>query len=107
MRLACSLGIDCLVEVHTEKDLRKALSLKAPLIGINNRDLHTFEVDFKATEKLFLLIPKDKVVVVESGIKSHQDVLFLKVLGVRAVLIGEAFMEAADIKAKINQIMGW
>ncbi|MFA4842973.1 MAG: indole-3-glycerol-phosphate synthase TrpC, partial [Candidatus Omnitrophota bacterium] len=73
----------------------------------NNRNLHTLEVDFKTTEKLFTLIPKDKVVVVESGVKSYQDVLFLKILGVSAVLIGEAFMEAADMKAKIGEIMGW
>ncbi len=107
MQLAGSLGLDCLVEVHTEKELKRALSLKAPLIGINNRDLHTLEVDFKTTEKLFLLIPKDKVVVVESGIKSYQDILFLKILGVSAVLIGEAFMEAADIEARVKEVMGW
>lgn len=107
MEIADNLGIDCLLEVHTEKELKKALNLKAPLIGINNRDLHTLEVDFKTTEKLFPLIPKDKVVVVESGIKSNQDVLFLKILGVSAVLIGEAFMEAQDIKRKIEEIMGW
>jgi indole-3-glycerol phosphate synthase len=106
--LADSLGLDCLVEVHTEKELKKALSLKeVTLIGINNRDLHTLEVDFKTTEKLFPLIPKDKVVVVESGIKTYQDVLFLKILGVNAVLIGEAILEAEDIKKKIEEIMGW
>jgi indole-3-glycerol phosphate synthase len=107
MQLADSLGLDYLVEVHTEKELKKILSLKVPLIGINNRDLHTLEVDFKITEKLFPLIPKDKVVVVESGIKSHQDVLFLKILGVAAVLIGEAIMEAQDLKKKIEELMGW
>ncbi len=107
IRLAGSLGLDCLIEAHTEKELKKALSLKAPLIGINNRDLHTLQVDFKTTEKLYPLIPKDKVIVVESGIKNHQDILFLKILGVNAVLIGEAFMEAQDIEARIREIMGW
>jgi indole-3-glycerol phosphate synthase len=107
MQLAQGLGLDCLVEVHDEKELKKVLSLKAPLIGINNRDLYTLEVDFKITEKLFPLIPKDKVVVVESGIKNSQDVLFLKILGVSAVLIGEALMEAEDIKKKIEELMGW
>ena len=107
MQLADSLGLDCLVEAHTEKDLKKVLSLKAPLVGINNRDLHTLEVDFKTTEKLIILTPKDKIVVVESGIKSHQDVLFLKILGVKAVLIGEVFMEAPDIKRKVEEVMGW
>lgn len=107
MQIADGLGLDYLVEVHDEKELKKVLNLKVPFIGINNRNLHTLEVDFKTTEKLFPLIPKDKVVVVESGIKSYQDVLFLKILGVHAVLIGEAFMEAKDIKQKVQELMGW
>lgn len=106
-QLADSLGLDCLVEVHTGKELKKVLNLKLPLIGINNRDLHTLEVDFKTTEKLFPMLPKDKTVVVESGIKTRQDILFLKILGVNAVLIGEAFMAAPDIKQKIEELMGW
>jgi indole-3-glycerol phosphate synthase len=107
MRLADELGMDYLVEVHDEKELKKALSLKAPLIGINNRNLHTLEVDFKTTEKLFTLVPRDRIVVVESGIKNYQDVLFLKILGASAVLIGTAFMEAEDIKSKVEEVMGW
>lgn len=107
LELAASLNLDCLVEVNTERDLKKALKCKAQLIGINNRNLHNLEIDFKTTERLYPLIPKEKVVVVESGIKAYQDVLFLKVLGVRAVLIGQAIMEAADIKSKIKEIMGW
>jgi indole-3-glycerol phosphate synthase len=108
INLANTLGLDSLVEAHTEKELKKVLGLKeVPLIGINNRDLHTLEVDFKVTEKLFPLIPKDKPVVVESGIKTRQDTLFLKILGAKAVLIGTAFMEAVDIKNKIEEIMGW
>jgi indole-3-glycerol phosphate synthase len=107
MELANELDLDCLVEVHNQKELKKVLSLKVPLIGINNRDLHTLEVDFRATEKLFPLIPKEKIVVVESGIKNHQDILFLKVLGVGAVLIGSAFLQAQDIKSTILDLMGW
>jgi indole-3-glycerol phosphate synthase len=107
MGIAEGLGLDCLVEVHDEKELKKVLNLKAPLIGINNRDLRTLEVDFKTTERLFPLIPRDKVVVVESGIKNYQDVLFLKILGVHAVLIGEALMEAKEIRNKIQELMGW
>ena len=106
--LARELGLACLVEVHTEKELRKVLKLKGMnLIGINNRSLRDFEVDLKTTERLFPLIPKDKVVVVESGIKTHQDVLFLRILGVAAVLIGEAFMQATDIRKKVEEVMGW
>ncbi len=108
MQVASELGLGYLVEVHTEKELKKVLKLKeVSCVGINNRNLHTQEVDFKTTEKLFPLIPKDKMVIVESGIKTYQDVLFLKILGVSAVLIGEAFMEAQDIKKKVEEIMGW
>jgi len=107
MRIADSLGLDYIVEVHDEKELKKVLGLKVPMIGINNRNLRTLEVDFKTTEKLFTLIPRDKIVIVESGIKSSQDVLFLKILGANAVLIGTAFMESADIKSKVEGIMGW
>ncbi len=107
MQVADSLGMDYLVEVHDEKELKKVLTLKVPVIGINNRNLHTLEVDFKTTEKLFTLIPRDKVVVVESGIKNYQDVLFLKILGASSVLIGTVFMEAEDIKKKVEEVMGW
>lgn len=107
MQIADSLGLDYLVEVHDEKELKKVLSLKVPIIGINNRNLRTLEIDFKTTEKLFTLIPKEKIVVVESGIKNSQDVLFLKILGANSVLIGSTFMEAADIKSKVEEVMGW
>lgn len=107
MELSSALGLDYLVEVHTEKELKKVLSLRPKLIGINNRNLHTLEVDFKTTEKLYTLVPKGQVVVVESGIKNYQDVLFLKILGVNAILIGEAFMSAPDIKMKVGEVMGW
>jgi indole-3-glycerol phosphate synthase len=105
--IAEGLGMDYLVEVHDQKELKKVLSLNVPIIGINNRSLRTLEVDFKTTENLFTLIPKGKVVVVESGIKNYQDILFLKILGASAVLIGTAFMSAADIKNKVEEVMGW
>lgn len=105
--IASALGLDFLIEVHNEKELKKVLNLKVPLIGINNRDLHTLEIDLKTTERLFPLIPRDKLVVVESGLKKRQDVLFLKILGVNAVLIGAAFMESCNIKQTVEEIMGW
>ena len=103
--LAVSLGLDVLTEVHNEEDVEKALTTGANIIGINNRDLHTFKVDLGATQKLARIIPQNKVRVSESGIKSYEDVMFLKSLGINAVLIGEAFMEAADIAAKMREIM--
>lgn len=123
--LADSLGMDCLVESHTEKELKKILSLKVNSIvvsdkpalkkkntvtfalGLNNRDLHSLEVDIKNTEKLYPLVPKDKIVVVESGIKTYQDVLFLKILGVNSILVGESILRAGDLKSKILDLMGW
>ncbi|MCX5705250.1 MAG: indole-3-glycerol phosphate synthase TrpC [Candidatus Omnitrophica bacterium] len=108
IQVATSLGMDCLVEVHTEKELKKVLKLKeVQLIGINNRDLHTLEVDPKTTERLYTLIPKGKPVVVESGLRSRQDVSFLKILGVSAVLVGSVFMESENIRAKVEEVMGW
>ncbi|MDD5495734.1 MAG: indole-3-glycerol phosphate synthase TrpC [Candidatus Omnitrophica bacterium] len=103
--LATTLGLDALVEIHNEEDLEKAVAAGAAIIGINNRDLHTFKVDITVTQKLIRLIPQNKVIVSESGIKSYEDVMFLKSLGVNAVLIGEAFMEAEDIAAKMREIM--
>lgn len=103
--LAIELGLDCLVEVHNEEDIEKALAIGASIIGINNRDLHTFKVDLGVTQRLIRLIPQNKVIVSESGIKSYEDIMFLKSLGVNAVLVGEAFMEADDIAAKMKEMM--
>ena len=103
--LATTLGLDVLIEVHNEEEVEKALATDGGIIGINNRDLHTFKVDFGVTQKLSRLIPQNKVMVSESGIKSHEDVMFLKSLGINAVLIGEAFMEASDIASKMREIM--
>ena len=104
-KLAKSLGMDVMVEVHSEEDLEKAIKSGAAIIGINNRDLSTFKVDLSATQRLIRLIPPNKIKVSESGIKTYEDVMFLKSLGVDAVLIGEAFMIADDIAAKMREIM--
>lgn len=103
--IATELGLDCLVEVHNEEDIEKALAIGASIIGINNRDLHTFKVDLGVTQRLIRLIPQNKVIVSESGIKSYEDIMFLKSLGINAVLVGEAFMEADDIAAKMREMM--
>src|SRR3989338_7514099 len=103
--LAASLGLDALVEVHNEEDIEKALATEAGIIGINNRDLHTFKVDINVTQKLIRLIPPNKIKVSESGIRSYEDAMFLKSLGGNAILIGEALLEANDIAAKMREIM--
>lgn len=100
------LDLDALVEVHDESELARALRCGADIIGINNRDLHTFEVDVATSESLMPLMPKDKVTVSESGISSPEEVARLAQAGVHAVLIGETFLRERDIAAKIKEIMG-
>jgi indole-3-glycerol phosphate synthase len=103
--IAKELGMDVLVEVHNEEECEKALNSPASIIGINNRDLSTFEVDINTTQRLIRLIPDTKIIVSESGIESYEQVMFLKSLGVDAVLIGEVFMRADNIAEKIRELM--
>ncbi len=104
LELSHELDMSCLVEVHNEIELEIALGSKAKIIGINNRDLKTFTVDITITERLRPLIPKDKIVASESGIKNHRDTEKLRQWGVDAVLIGESLMSASDITAKIKEL---
>ncbi len=104
LNLAKNLKLDCLVEVHYEDELRKALDTPAEIIGVNNRNLRDFSVDLNVAKKLIPLIPKDKISVVESGIKTKNDILMLKDLGVNAVLIGEALLESFDISSKVKEL---
>lgn len=102
--LAEELGMDALVEVHTRDELERALPLGTSLIGINNRDLHTFETRLDTTLQLAPLVPRDRVVITESGILAPQDVALMRANGVQAFLVGEAFMRAADPGAKLAQL---
>jgi|SRR5690625_222558 len=94
--LATELNLDVLVEVHDEKELEQALQLKTPLIGINNRDLRTFETKLDTTLNLLPKIPKERIVVTESGIATSSDVALMQENNVWAFLVGEAFMRAND-----------
>lgn len=94
--LTHELGMDVLIEVHNEAELQRILPLNTRLIGINNRDLHTFEVSLDNTFKLLEQIPQDRIVVTESGILSPEDVAAMQAREVNAFLIGEAFMRAED-----------
>jgi indole-3-glycerol phosphate synthase len=100
------LDLDCLVEVHDEAELNRALDCGAEIIGINNRNLKTFEVNIEVSEKLIPIIPQGKVIVAESGISKNSEVKHLKKLGANAVLIGETFMKEQDIGAKVKEVMG-
>lgn len=104
-KTAKDLGMDVLFEVHSEKELKRALSVEGvEIIGINNRNLHTFRVNIARTEKLAPFMPADVVRVSESGITSLKDVLLLKGLGIDAVLVGECLMRAESIEEKIKEL---
>lgn len=103
--LSRQLGMGCLVEVHNEAELEIALNSRAQVIGINNRDLSTFDVDLTTTKRLRPLIPKDRIVVSESGINNRADMEKLEGWGVDAVLVGEALMSATSIAAKMKELL--
>jgi len=103
--LSHQLGMSCLVEVHNEAELEIALKSGAKILGINNRDLNTFSVDLATTNRLRPLIPPDRIVVSESGIKNHSDMEKLEEWGVDAALIGESLMSEPDIAAKMKELL--
>ena len=106
LKLSRSLGISCLVEVHTENELIIALRTEARIIGINNRDLTTMKTDITTTERLRPIIPAGRLIVSESGIKDRRDVENLEKLGINAVLVGETLMASTDISAKVKELLG-
>ncbi|MCX7918537.1 MAG: indole-3-glycerol phosphate synthase TrpC [bacterium] len=100
------VGLYTLVEVHNQRELDRALKIEPEIIGINNRDLKSFTVDLATTERLISDIPKECIIVAESGIKTRDDVLRMQSLGVDALLIGETFMRNHDIALKIKELYG-
>jgi len=103
--LAESTGLSSLVEVHTREELHKALTSGAEIIGINNRDLRTFSTDLGITLDLAPSIPRDKVVVSESGINTRADIARLMRAGVHCFLVGETLMRAEDIGGKLRELL--
>ena len=102
--LASELGMDVLVEVHDVAELGRALQLDLPLIGINNRNLRSFEVSLQTTLDLLPSIPKDRLVVTESGILEPKDVALMRSHGVHAFLVGEAFMKSAEPGERLREL---
>ena len=100
LETAQSLGMQCLVEVHDEDELETAVEAGAEIIGINNRDLHTFTTDLAVTQRLAPMAPRDRALVSESGIFTSEDLRLLEAVHVNAVLVGEAIVTAPDVAAK-------
>ncbi|HUM69839.1 MAG TPA: indole-3-glycerol-phosphate synthase TrpC, partial [Chloroflexota bacterium] len=97
LALAHQLGMQVLVEVHTEAELAQVLPLEPRIVGVNNRNLQTFEVNFENTARLRQLIPADVAVVGESGLKTAEDVKAMQAMGVDAILVGETLVKSKDV----------
>ena len=104
LRLAHHLGMDALVEVHDADEMERALDLPARLIGVNNRDLRTFETRLDVTLGFVGRVPGDRILVTESGIHTREDVALMRRKGVHAFLVGEAFMKAAEPGEKLAEL---
>jgi len=105
-QLAQDLGMDVLVESHDATELARALKLSTPLVGINNRNLHTFELTLQTTFDLLVMVPEDRIVITESGIHTPADVTLMQNEKVNAFLVGESFMRASDPGAKLAELFG-
>ena len=102
---ALALGLDVLVEVHSHDELERARALRSPLLGVNNRDLGTFEVDVETTRRLAREVPEGRTIVSESGLATRQDLAQLARYGVRCFLIGEALMRAENVEAATRELL--
>jgi indole-3-glycerol phosphate synthase len=105
LELAHSLQMLCLLETHNEQEVKKAVESGARVIGINNRDLQTFKVDLETTSRLRPLIPDDRIVISESGIRNRSDMENLHNLKVNAALVGETLMASADIATRMRELL--
>ena len=106
MAEAKRLGMDALVEVHDEAEMARAGALGSDLVGINNRDLKSFVVDLAVTERLSAQAPANALLVTESGVFTHDDVVRMEATGAKAMLVGESLMRQADVTAATQALIG-
>jgi indole-3-glycerol phosphate synthase len=104
--IAVDLGMDALAEVHNHEELHRALRLRTPLIGINNRDLKTLKTDLSTTENLAATLPSDRFLISESGIRTHADITRLATAGARAFLVGESLLRQPEVTAATRALLG-
>lgn len=104
LKTAQDLEMDCLVETHDEEEVERALAAQAEIIGVNNRNLKTFEVSLEISERLRKLVPEDKIFVAESGIHTKEDMIRLKELGADAMLIGESLVKSKERASKLKEL---
>ena len=104
--IARSLEMDVLVEVHDQAELLRALGLQTPLIGVNNRNLRTMQTDLQTTEDLAPLVPPDRLLITESGIRNRDDVHRLGQAGAQCLLVGEGLLRQADLEQAVHDLLG-
>lgn len=105
--IALGLGMDVLIETHNQQEMDRALQMKSPLIGVNNRDLKTFSIDLSLSEKLLPQVPSDRIPVAESGFYKYEDFLRLRPFGVSTFLVGESLMREKNVKDATRSLLGY
>ena len=103
--IAYSHGMDVLIEIHNQNELERALKLKSSMIGINNRDLKTLETNISTTQNLARFVPKDKIIISESGLNTPKDLAGMALEGVRCFLIGESLMRQNNVTTAVKNLL--